>query len=115
MGYRFGKLKVIEDLGLRPQAPGHSRRWYKCICDCGNIKEAQGNFLKQGQINSCGKCINSKGELIISNILNDLGVIYNKEVIDPVLVQETGRKLRFDFAVYNTDGSINRYIEFDGR
>ena len=29
--------------------------------------------------------------------------------------KETGRKLRFDFIVYNQDGTINRIIEFDGR
>lgn len=115
IGSRFGKLTVVEDLGMRPQIKGHSRRWYKCSCDCGNVKEVQGNFLKQGQVNSCGKCIFSKGELMIANILENMGVIYNKEVIDPLLVQETGRKLRFDFAIYNQDGSVERYIEFDGR
>ena len=53
--------------------------------------------------------------MLIENILNNLDVIYNKEVVDPLLVKETNKKLRFDFAIYNLDGSINRYIEFDGR
>ena len=30
-------------------------------------------------------------------------------------VQEENRKLRFDFVIYDQDGSINRIIEFDGR
>ena len=115
IGSHFGKLTIIEDLGFRPQVKGHSRRWYKCLCECGNIKEVQGNLLKQGQVNSCGKCLISKGELLIKNILDNLNVIYNTEVIDPLLVKETNRRLRFDFAIYNSDGSINRYIEFDGR
>lgn len=115
IGSRFGKLQVIEDLGLRPQASGCQRRQYKCLCDCGNIKDVPGNLLKQGQVNSCGKCLTSKGELLISNLLDKLNIIYNKEVVNPELVQETGRRLRFDFAIYNQDGSINRYIEFDGR
>ena len=115
IGSHFGKLTIIEDLGLRPQVKGHSRRWYKCICECGNIKEVQGNFLKQGQVISCGKCLISKGEYIIKSILNDNNVLYNQEVIDPLLVQETGRKLRFDFAIYDNNGKLNRYIEFDGR
>lgn len=30
-------------------------------------------------------------------------------------MKETGRRLRFDFILYNNDNSINRIIEFDGR
>ena len=70
IGTRFGKLTVIEDIGFREQTSGHKRRWYKCQCDCGNIKEIMGNCLKQGQTISCGKCISSKGELIIQQLLD---------------------------------------------
>lgn len=115
IGTRFGKLTVIKDLGLRPQVNGHSRRWYQCSCECGNLKEVQGNLLKQGQTLSCGKCVISKGESIIASILNDNNILYNQEVVDSLLVQETGRRLRFDFAIYDNDGKLNRYIEFDGR
>lgn len=31
------------------------------------------------------------------------------------MVKETGRKLRFDFAIYKQDGQFERFIEFDGR
>ena len=48
IGTKFGKLTVIEDIGFREQISGHKRRWYKCKCDCGNIKEIMGNCLKQG-------------------------------------------------------------------
>ena len=62
-GTRFGKLVVIEDLGLRPHVEGHNRRWYKCQCDCGCIKEVMGNSLKTNHIMSCGTCnFNSSGE-----------------------------------------------------
>jgi hypothetical protein len=30
------------------------------------------------------------------------------------LTEYSGRRLRFDFIIYNTDGTINRFIEFDG-
>lgn len=115
LGTKFGKLTVVEDLGLRPQLKGCSRRWYKCICECGNIKEVQGNLLKQEQALSCGKCISSKGEYQIIQILDKLNILYDYDTIYLPLYKETGRKLRFDFIIYNEDGSINRCIEFDGR
>lgn len=115
IGTKFGKLTVIEDLGFREQVPGHNRRWYKCQCDCGNIHEAMGNSLKQGQIISCGKCLTSKGEYLIKKILDENDIIYNYNISLPELIQETGKKLRFDFILYNSNGDIIRIIEFDGR
>ena len=115
IGQKFGKLTVIEDLGFRQQTEGHRRRWYKCLCDCGNEKEAQGNMLKQGQIISCGKCLSSKGEYLIINILDNLNILYDYDSFYLPLYKETGRKLRFDFIIYKEDGSIDRFIEFDGR
>lgn len=112
---KFGKLTVIEDLGFRPQTEKHNRRWYKCICECGAIKEVQGNSLKQGQVKSCGKCLSSNGEYQISCILEELNVSFDKEFVHPLLLQETGRRLRFDFVVYNEDKTIKCLIEFDGR
>ena len=116
IGARFGKLVVIEDLGMRKHVEGHNRRWYKCICDCGNYKEVMGNQLKQGQTSSCGKCkFNSKGEFLIKNLLEENNYIFNYDFMMPELFKETGRRLRFDFIVYNDNNSINRIIEFDGR
>lgn len=88
--------------------------WYKCQCDCGNICEVSGNSLKENHTTSCG-CMTSKGETIIANLLKQQKVIFNQEVILPQFVQEENRKLRFDFVIYDQDGSINRIIEFDGR
>lgn len=115
IGTKFGKLTVIEDLGFREQVKGHNRRWYKCQCDCGNIHEVMGNQLKQGQIISCGKCLSSKGEFLIQQILNNNNIIYNYDTTLPELIQETNRRLRFDFIIYDNNGSISRIIEFDGR
>lgn len=114
IGTKYGKLTILEDLGMREQVPGHNRRWYKCLCDCGNIHEVQGNMLKQGQVISCGKCLSSKGEYIISQILDQNNIIYNHDIQIPELTQECGRKLRFDFIIYK-DNKISRIIEFDGR
>lgn len=114
MGAKFGKLTVIEDLGLR-QTGSYRRRWYKCECDCGQIKEVMGNTLKQGGAISCGHCLSSKGEYLIQKILDQNNIVYSHDIIFPELLAETDRKLRFDFVIYNSDGSINRFVEFDGR
>ena len=115
-GTIFGKRKVIEDLGFREQVKGHNRRWYRCLCECGNYKEVMGNQLKQGQTSSCGQCgFMSKGEFLIKQLLEENNYIFNYDYMMPELFQETGRRLRFDFIVYNNDNSINRIIEFDGR
>lgn len=114
-GTKFGKLTVIKDIGYKEQTSGHKRLWYLCQCDCGNKKEVMGNLLKQGQVISCGKCLTSKGEYLICKILNELNISYDHDIIYPPLEKETGRKLRFDFIIYNKDKTINRIIEFDGR
>ena len=115
-GTIFGKLKVLEPIGYKPQYNGASKKrmWYKCQCECGNICEVSGNLLKNNHKISCG-CINSKGELEIELLLKNNNYIYSKEVILPELLKETNRALRFDFVVYEKNGMINRIIEFDGK
>lgn len=108
---RFGKLVVIEDVGFIPHVEGHRRRGYKCHCDCGNTIIVSGNQLKTGHAISCGQCLMSKGEYYISQLLQQAQIPFKREVL--CLIQN--RKLRFDFAIFNNDGSLNRYIEFDGR
>lgn len=115
-GARFGKLTVVEDIGFRKQVEGHNRRWYKCLCDCGNEKEVMGNMLKSGQISSCGKCLTSLGEYQISQLLDKNNIFYQQDIVLPELYKETGRRLRFDFILYDDDLITPiRMIEFDGR
>lgn len=117
IGERFGKLTIVEDLGFREHVPGHSRRWYKCKCDCGNEKEAMGNMLKQGQISSCGKCnFKSRGEFTINQILENHNINYEYDTIFPQLFRECGRRLRFDFIIYDEEfNKPIRFVEYDGR
>lgn len=48
-GQRFGRLVVVE----RGENKGNQPYW-KCLCDCGNIKYISGASLKQGVTRSCG-------------------------------------------------------------
>lgn len=117
-GTRFGKLVILEPIGYRPQYNGakKNRMWYKCQCDCGNTCEKNGNMLKNGQVISCEKCkVSSKGELLVLQLLNEANINYKKEVVFPELLKETGRRLRFDFVLYNDKNKVDRIIEFDGR
>lgn len=51
VGQKFGKLTVIEF----DHTENH-RKYWKCKCDCGNIKIARQEHLKEGKVKSCG-CI----------------------------------------------------------
>lgn len=107
-GDRFGKLTVIEDGGVQ-----NEKHYSICQCDCGKITLVRDNNLKTGQVRSCG-CLGSIGENEISKILQENNIIFDHDKIFPELLQKTGRKLRFDFIIYNEDGSLNRFVEFDG-
>lgn len=95
--------------------PGHKRIYYLCKCDCGNIKEIMGNNLKSGLISSCGECnFNSKGEYIISEILNKNNINYKHDYCLEDFFNKTNRRLRFDFIIYDNLNNIERIVEFDG-
>lgn len=52
-GDKFGKLIVLSECIIK------HRKYYKCKCDCGNIKYIRSDMLKSGHTKSCG-CLNKK-------------------------------------------------------
>lgn len=56
-GERFGNLTVLEPTNRRDKNNG-SVVW-RCVCDCGNLKETTEAELKRGAVRSCG-CIAQK-------------------------------------------------------
>lgn len=54
IGKRFGKLEVIEKGPGRKSPNGCYRATWICKCDCGNIKEIDGQKLRKGHTQSCG-------------------------------------------------------------
>ena len=56
----------------------------------------------------------SRGEIKICDILDAAGVSYVEEYSFPDLIAESGRPLRFDFAVFDDDGNIDFLIEYQG-
>lgn len=50
LGMKFGRLTVVE-------RAGSSADWkalWRCVCDCGQPKIADGGMLRQGHVRSCG-------------------------------------------------------------
>lgn len=110
VGDVFGHLTVIGDGGA------DGRRHYSiCQCDCKNqtVLKVQDNRLKTGNTKSCG-CISSRGEDIIRTLLDQHNILYDYDKMFMPLFRETGRRLRFDFVIYNNNGDIERFVEFDG-
>ena len=56
----------------------------------------------------------SRGEIKICDILDAAGLTYIEEYSFPDLIAESGRPLRFDFAVFSDDGDLEFLIEYQG-
>lgn len=105
-GQRFGKLTAIKPTDKRSSSG--SIIW-ECKCDCGNLAYVPANSLNYGETNSCG-CLTSKGEMIITNILQSYNIIHEvQKTFDTCRFIDTNSKARFDFFVDN-----EYLIEFDG-
>lgn len=51
VGLRFGRLLVVSEAGRDVKT---RRIVYSCVCDCGNSKLADGIYLRNGKVKSCG-------------------------------------------------------------
>lgn len=111
---KYGMLTPIENLGLRKRPTGNRRTIYKCKCDCGNIVEVLENSLKSGTTTSCG-CLVSKGESKIRACLEEANYNFSTQKSFTDLLSPKQGYLKYDFCIYNDDGTINFLIEFDGR
>lgn len=107
-------MTVIEPIGYKTISPKKHKMVYKCVCDCGKECFVLGNGLKTGSVASCG-CVMSVGEETITKILDDKHIPYDHDQCLDELWKETGRRLRFDFILYDNNHNIFRIIEFDGR
>jgi hypothetical protein len=67
VGQRFGRLLVVDKIGVNEK---RNVVW-KCICDCGKIKNIISAELRRGRTNSCG-CLKNEiqRKLKTKNILN---------------------------------------------
>ena len=56
----------------------------------------------------------SRGQIKIEEILKESGLNFAEEYSFPDLVSNSGRPLRFDFAVFDDEGELDFLIEFQG-
>jgi predicted nucleic acid-binding Zn-ribbon protein len=81
----------------------------KCI-PCGKIfSKAARRLLKRG----CPNCLYSKGEFYISQLLTQMSIKHSSQYWFKDLRGDF-KPLRFDFAVFNDDGSLKCLLEYDG-
>lgn len=105
VGQTFGYLTVLEETNKRQ----YEKVIWKCQCECGNIIYLNTGRLKSGNDISCGCKKQSLGALNITKILDDNNILYIKEYTDVSL-----NKMRFDFAIIDSNHKIIRLIEYDG-
>lgn len=105
MGDVFGLLTVIEETNI-VDSFGHKQ--YKCLCQCGKIKNIRGSNLIEGNTISCGCSKMSKGELYIKQLLEKNNIAFKQEY----KVSDLPRQ-RFDFAIFQNN-QLSKLIEYDG-
>lgn len=89
-GQHFSNLTVLK----RAENNKEGRAMWLCQCECGNIKIANGHYLRSGKINSCG-CISSKNNAKIDRLLTQNNISFIKEYKFNDLKDKN--KLSFDF------------------
>lgn len=105
---QFGLLKVIEYVYTK-----NNKRYWKCLCKCGNIIEVPTNSLTSGNTQSCG-CISSRGNQQIKKFLQDNNIPFISEYIFKDCLTELGNPMRFDFCILDENKNIQLLIEYDG-
>ncbi len=65
LGEKFGKLTIIKEVQKRA-----GKRYFLCLCDCGNKREERLVALRAGKIKSCGCARNERNR--ISNLSHGL-------------------------------------------
>lgn len=95
---RFGKLLVLERAGFQ-----NHRQYWKCLCDCGNIFEANADSLLQDKLHSCG-CLKSYAEFKFKKIFEEQDISYISQYTFDDCRSNRNYPLHFDFAIlYNND------------
>ena len=102
-GKRFGKLTVIKEAYRKDYSV-----FWECLCDCGTTIYTTSSHLNSGHTSSCG-CVRSKGEELISKLLNQFNYSFQKEKTFSSCLYEGYGIMRFDFYVNN-----KYLIEYDG-
>ena len=107
-GNEYGKLKVLSFSRSK-----NNRKMWLCKCQCGNLIEVSTTDLRNGSVQTCGKCPErqSRGEQIIKEILIASRIPYIQEHTFDNFFYDNGYKPRYDFYI----PSRKYIIEYDGK
>ena len=108
-GSKFGKLTVIEQLKQRR----NKSIYYRCVCQCGRELDVQAGHLVYGDTKSCG-CVKSFPQLCIAQFLKANNIIFKRQFKLQNCKSRKGRKLPFDFAIFDNDNNFAFLIQFQG-
>lgn len=115
VGKRFGKLTVINKTAGHRVPGGQVLSEYLCKCDCGAEVSVLAMNLVSGNTQSCGCIGNSLGEHQVQELFLSNGINFTKQhSFDELRSTSGGGLLRFDFAIWNPDNSLNCLVEFNG-
>ena len=90
-----------------------NKSYIDCECkECGYTWTTQALTLMYD--GKCPNCSGSKGEMKIRDILDKMNLNYYREFTFKDLVGDCNKALRFDFAIFNSNKSINCLVEYDG-
>lgn len=105
---KYGFLTVIKQVDSNSRG---AAKWL-CQCQCGNQIITTGILLREKKIFSCG-CKGSKGEGLITKLLQENDIKYQSEYSFSDLLSSKGYPLRFDFAIFK-DNKLSHLIEYQG-
>ena len=105
-GQKFGKLTALYPTNERK----HKCVVWHCKCDCGNECDVIGSLLVNHNTSSCGCLGKSKGEYLISQLLQQYNIKFEEQKsFSSCYFIDKNHLLKFDFWVNNS-----YLIEFDG-
>lgn len=106
-GQRFAHVVVLYRNGSFRTGNSVKAVWH-CRCDCGHEFDVAGEYLRNGDVTSCGCSKTSKYEMYVVQYLESCGykegITYFREKSFPDLVGLGGGLLRFDFWVNLASG-----------
>lgn len=106
-GQTFNELTAIKQLDDFVGNRNYRRTKWLFKCSCGKEIEALAVNVKHGKTKSCGHIGKSAAEYEINKWLQEHNINYKKEAsFDNLRNQDTGRKYKFDFKLYRSDGSF---------
>lgn len=109
IGFENNYLKVLSRAG----STINGLALWECLCKrCGNTFITTGSRIRREEVCSCG-CLQSKNESVIAALLREHNITFVQQYSFPDLDGVGGRKLRFDFAIFNGN-ELSHLIEYNG-